>query len=174
MTTARLPWLNKRRDQEGSSMSNEITAPISAAATKMGQLMLAHFWDIALQRGVPLAEQGLDDLIEAKVEHLIHKTAKDSLNAGWSWDHQADKKNDYPGDIPSKWIDDFIYRFGKALPGPVTDFIRDEISPDITPGIRAQITEASTHEQVATLVGTALKDNAEAIVARLAGMVGGE
>lgn len=117
--------------------------------------------------GKPLAVEEAVQQVEAAVNDRKDNVAKNDREHGWSATNVGDPKNDYPGDALSKRLDNALFVYGMALPGKVTDGIRDALSPSITPGLRAQVDENTTPEEIAELVGNALIEE----VRKLAGKV---
>lgn len=119
-------------------------------------LALSQLFGVILKEGEPIVEAQVLAQIRKTIDHQVPKVAKNDEDHGWSSTHQGDPRNDYAGDILAKRADNALFVFGKSLPGNVTDFIRDTLSPGITPGVRAQIDENTSAAEIATLVGDAL------------------
>lgn len=136
----------------------------STSASKLVALGIGELFDLAKSQVGP-AEEAVEAKVllgvRHKLDHLLPGAVKTSIKNGWSFTAQGDPLNDFNGDIPSKWADDFLYLFGKPLPGKFTDAIRDALSPQITPGIRARMTPQTTHQQLGEMVADALYANAE-------------
>ena len=136
-----------------------------AKKNALGALALARLFDLAIEHGRPIAEAevlaGVRKLLDERLDNVIANDARD----GWSNTAVGDLKNDYPGDALDKRIDNCIFLFGKALPGRITDSIRDAVSPTVTPKVRAQLGADPTGAVIAAAVAEALYDEAAALVA---------
>jgi hypothetical protein len=129
----------------------------------LGAIAIAKLFDLALEHGKPLAVDQLKAQVRRAIEDRQDNVAKQDA-AQWGAGQQGDPKNDFPGDLLSRRLDNALFLYGKALPGKATDFIRDALSPAITPGLRAQVDENVTSERVAELVGAALVAEAERVI----------
>lgn len=144
---------------------------MSTSQSKIVALALSELYGIVLKEGEPLLESAVVKGIKTTLAHKLPKAAQESQANGWSYSTQGDPNNDYPGDIPSKWADDFLFLFGKALPGKATDLIRDFTSPLITPSVRGKITPEMTALQVGQLVADELVADAADALRRLGASV---
>ena len=121
--------------------------PIPAARlldrSSLAGLALARLFDLAIEHGKPIVTAEILRQIRLAIDSKIDNCVENDERDGWTNENVGDPLNDYPGDPLAKRIDNFLFLFGKSLPGRVTDFIRDNASPVITPAIRALVDPAT-------------------------------
>ena len=141
-----------------------------ATRNSLAGLALAQLFGLVVEHGKPIVTEELlaqvRSIISGKLDNVIANDARD----GWGPDPAdpsvyriGDDKNDYPGDPVSKRLDNFLFLFGKNLPGRATDLIRDNSSRVITPRLRPQVHEGTSGEEMARIVGDALYDEAASL-----------
>lgn len=120
------------------------------------KLLVAEFFDLAVDKAKPLAVEAVLAQVDRLLQQRLPKVIANDAADGWTNTHVGDPLNDYPGDAISKRLDNFLFLFGKKLPGRATDFLRDQVSPYITPALRPQCTEATTGAEMAQMVADAI------------------
>ena len=116
----------------------------------------------------PLAEdeilKGVRQALDDRKDNVIAGDEKD----GWSAVKVGDSKNDFPGDVMGKRVDNMFFLYAKALPGKATDAFRDFLSPRHTSRIRNSIAENENEnvlrKEIADKVADAIYAEAEALV----------
>lgn len=115
---------------------------------KLTILALQNLLGVAIDKLEPIAvDAGLAKIraaLDANVEHI----AKHQEQKGWGGGKIGDSHNDWQGDAIAKQCDDALFVLAMVLPGDVTDWFRDHVSPLVTPQARAMLTESSTGTEI--------------------------
>lgn len=137
------------------------------AETNLATLALAQLFHLAVDEGKPILKAEVLGGIRQMLDDRLDNVVKNDQRDGWTNTHVSDPHNDYPGTPREKRIDNMFFLYGKALPGKLTDKIRDILSERDTPALSAKLGPDPSGQEIAVAVGDAIYAEAEDIAGKV-------